>query len=35
MVKNYRDPIQAFKKETSELEKVIKNQKDYDKINAV
>lgn len=35
MVKNYRDPIQAFKKETSELETVIKNQKDYDNINAV
>lgn len=35
MVKNYRDPIQAFKKETSELEAVLKNQRDYDNINAV
>ena len=35
MVKNYRDPIQAFQKETSELESVLKNQKDYDNINAV
>lgn len=35
MVKNYRDPIQAFQKETSELEAVLKNQKDYDNINAV
>jgi len=35
MVKNYRDPIQAFEKETSELEAVLKNQKDYDNINAV
>lgn len=35
MVKNYRDPIQAFQKETSKLETVLKNQKDYDKINAV
>ena len=35
MVKNYRDPIQAFQKETSELQSVLKNQKDYDKINAV
>ena len=35
MVKSYRDPIQAFQKETSELEAVIKNQKDYDNINAV
>jgi hypothetical protein len=35
MVKNYRDPIQAFQKETSELESVLKNQKDYDKINGI
>jgi len=35
MVKNYRDPIQAFKKETSELEAVLKNQRDYDNINTV
>lgn len=35
MVKNYRDPIQAFQKETSELEAVLKNQKDYDKINGI
>ncbi len=35
MVKNYRDPIQAFQKETSELQSMLKNQKDYDKINAV
>jgi hypothetical protein len=35
MVKNYRDPIQAFQKETSELEAVLKNQRDYDNLNAV
>ena len=35
MVKNYRDPIQAFQKETSKLETLLKNQKEYDNINAV
>ncbi len=34
MVKNYRDPIQAFEKETSELEAVLKNQNTYEHIKA-
>lgn len=35
MVKNYRDPIQAFQKETSQLEAVLYNQKDYDNHNKI
>ena len=35
MVKNYRDPIQAFQKETSQLKAVLYNQKDYDNHNKI
>ena len=35
MVKNYQDPIQAFKKESNSIEDVFKNNEEYKKINAV
>jgi hypothetical protein len=35
MVKNYQDPIQAFKKETNELESVINNAKKYEEMHGV
>lgn len=35
MVKNYQDPINAFKKESNPIEDVFKNNEEYKKINAV
>lgn len=35
MFKSYRDPIQAFQKETSELQSVLENQKKYERINGI